>query len=627
MPGLAIRSKLSEHAAQGAYVARWLAFVTPVAVTIGSLVALFLWSLERATEARWDHPWLLWMLPVAGLAIGLLYHAWGGSAEGGNNLIVDEIHEPGGGVPRRMAPLVLVGTIITHLFGGSAGREGTAVQMGGSVASAFTRWFRLDPEDARTLLTTGVAAGFGAVFGTPITGAVFALEVLAIGRLSYGALIPCLLASLIGDWTVSAWGIHHTAYHIAPLASRGFASHVDLGLLAKVLVAAAAFGLASRLFAELAHGLARAFRRAVARPWLRPVLGGVLVIGLTLTLGTRDYLGLGVASPTGGASILASFTPGGVTPWSWWWKLLFTAVTLASGFKGGEVTPLFFIGAALGNTLGWLLGAPVDLFAGLGFIAVFAGATNTPLACTIMGIELFGADAAIYVAAASFLAYLFSGHSGIYLAQRIGTPKGDAVLPPEPALSLRTLHEHQHRRPGRSAAATTTVAVSHFPDAAREPRQAPTFRSGEHAVMSHRPVHLRAHAVPSHPVGQVRIYLTPRDRRPGQGWLGRLLGAPLHVELVRAAKAHGIPHALVLNARLGYIDGGALATDHPEYGAHRLPLCVELIGEIPQVERFCQDHVDLLVGHRVIFRHAEQWELAGGAAPATGDAGEEQAIA
>ena len=410
---------------------KWTVLVLPVAILSGSASALFLWALDRVTHLRWDHPWILWLLPTGGLTVGLLYHWFGQSAERGNNLIMEEIHQPGGGVPARMAPLVLVGTLITHLCGGSAGREGTAVQMGGSLAGLYGRIAGFGPDNLRVLLMAGIAAGFGSVFGTPLTGAIFAMEVLVIGRMQYTALIPVLVASVVGDLTCSAWGIQHTAYHISFAEPAGHPEAFDGLLMAKVVVAALAFGLTSHLFSAVTHGLQKLFRQLIPTAPLRPVLGGALVIGFVALLGTRDYLGIGVTSPDPGAvTILSAFTDGGATPWSWGWKLLLTAVTLASGFKCGEVTPLFFIGATLGNTLAHVLGAPVDLFAGLGFIAVFAGATNTPLACTIMGLELFGAQHAVYFAVACFVAYFFSGHSGIYSAQRLGVPKnGTQQLP------------------------------------------------------------------------------------------------------------------------------------------------------------------------------------------------------
>jgi H+/Cl- antiporter ClcA len=418
--------------------AKWACILLPTAILVGSAVAFFLWSLDWVTRYREQHGWILFLLPVAGLVLGLIYHWFGRSVEGGNNLVLEEIHEPGGGIPRRMAPLVLFGTLVTHLFGGSAGREGTAVQMGGSMASACGSLLRLKAADTRVILMAGVAAGFGAVFGTPLAGAIFALEVLAVGFLKYDALLPCFVASVVGDWTCRSWGITHTAYRIlfTGLGTKTIYP-LQLMLLAKVLLVAVAFGLASLLFSELSHRLHSFFKTICPYPPFRLIIGGILVIGLTYAVGTRDYLGLGVTSPNpNGISITSCFTSTPIPFWGWWWKVLFTTVTLSCGFKGGEVTPLFFIGAALGNVLGGLLGAPTDLFAALGFVAVFAGASNTPLACTIMGIELFGSTHAIYIGVACVVAYVCSGHSGIYLSQRIGVPKNSASKLPD-HISLR----------------------------------------------------------------------------------------------------------------------------------------------------------------------------------------------
>lgn len=417
-----------EHSAIITQILRWSLLVLPVGVAVGSMIALFLWLLNTAIQFRFDHKWLLYLLPLAGLLIHFIYRSIGKSSEKGNNLIMEEIHQEGGGVPRRMAPIILITTVITHLFGGSAGREGTAVQIGGSIASMFGAWFKLKRLDMRMLLTAGVAAGFGAVFGTPLTGAVFAMEVLTIGKIQYDALFPALIASLVGDLTVNAWHIEHVHYHIAPLPPVSYFMnqyfHQDIILILKVIIASAAFGLASYLFAGMVHEIKSVCLKIFKSKWMIPVFGGCVIIGLTFLNGKPDYLSLGVAAEYHGAVTLPSaFVLGGADTWSWLWKTIYTTITLGTGFKGGEVTPLFYIGATLGNTLSQLMDAPVSLFAALGFIGVFSGATNTPLACTFMGIELFGGEHALLFAIACFTAYFFSGHSGIYSSQRIAVPK------------------------------------------------------------------------------------------------------------------------------------------------------------------------------------------------------------
>lgn len=431
----------SEHLSLARFLVKWLGLAIPLGLIVGSSCALFLWSLDSATAARLRNPNLVFLLPLAGMVIGCLYATFGKSVEAGNNLILEEIHNPNSGVPLRMAPLILLSTVVTHLFGGSAGREGTAVQMGGSLASGLGRLVPgLSSADLRTLLMAGVSAGFGGVFGTPVAGTIFAMEVLTIGRMNSTALVPCLIAGIASDQACVAWGIQHTHYQISSQLAAGSQLHLaplTLSMLCKVILAAMLFGMASVLFAEMVHGFQQLLKVTIRRPILRPALGGLLVIGLIYLVGTRDYLGLGVSSTESGpVTILSSFQQGGAHTWSWFWKLLFTAVTLGSGFKGGEVTPLFFVGAALGNTLALCLGAPVELFAALGFIAVFAGATNTPLACTMMGIELFGGEFAVHFAVATFTAYLMSGHSGIYLSQRIGTPKIKTVDPIQSAADM-----------------------------------------------------------------------------------------------------------------------------------------------------------------------------------------------
>nr|WP_232293532.1 chloride channel protein [Stigmatella aurantiaca] len=373
--------------------------------------AIFLFLLDEATALRERFPLLVYALPAAGLAVGALYARWGSSIRGGNNLVLDTVHEGDRQIPLRMAPLVLLGTVLTHLFGGSAGREGTAVQMGGSLADAIAHRFRVSADTRRELLAAGIAGGFGSVFGTPIAGAVFGLEVLVVGRLGYEALLPALVAAVVGDLTTRGLGIVHTAYpapSVLPLTG---------GVLAKWCVFAVAVAAVAVVFVEGTHRLKKLLEGRIPALPLRMAVGGLAVVGLWKLVGTDMYLGLGV--PT----LVRAFVDPALPESAFAWKLLFTAVTLGAGFLGGEVTPLFFIGAALGNVLARVLGLPLDLGAAVGMAALFAAAANTPLALTIMAVELVGASVLPHVAIVAALAYLLTGHRGIYPAQRIARLK------------------------------------------------------------------------------------------------------------------------------------------------------------------------------------------------------------
>lgn len=389
---------------------KWLLLSLAVGVICGCASAFFLVSLEWVTNYRENHTWIIVLLPLGGLAIGLLYHYYGSTVVKGNNLLLEELHTPKNIIPFRMAPLVLAGTLITHLFGGSAGREGTAVQMGGAIADRFTSVFNLNNSDRRLLIIAGMSGGFASVFGTPLAGAVFALEVMLTGKLSYKSIAVSFITAFVAHYTCLAFNVEHTHYTIPVLPPITFLN------LTYAAGAGVIFGFTARMFSISVHFWSNLFRSGINYPPLRPVVGGVVIVLAVFLLDTTKYIGLGVP-------VIQEAFVNNLNSYDFLLKLVFTTFTLGAGFKGGEVTPLFFVGAALGNALSLFIPLPLALMAGIGFVAVFCGAVNTPVACILMGIELFGIDSFVYVAIACIMAYFTSGHKGIYTSQIHKGPK------------------------------------------------------------------------------------------------------------------------------------------------------------------------------------------------------------
>jgi H+/Cl- antiporter ClcA len=383
---------------------KWIFICVLIGIFSGSASAFFLVSLEWVTQFRESHNWILWLLPMGGLSIGLIYHYLGKEVVKGNNLLLEEYENPQKSIPLKMAPMVLIGTLITHFFGGSAGREGTAVQMGGAIADQFTGLFKLDASDRKTLIILGISAGFASIFGTPLAGALFALEILYFSKINFKSSILSFLAAYVAYFTVDFWQVKHTHYNIPVVPD------ITINTLAWVILAGVLFGLTSMLFSRTTHFWGRLFSKMISYSPLRPFVGGIILVVAVFFIGTTKYIGLGI--PT---IVNAFSTPN--ASYDFLLKILFTGFTLGAGFKGGEVTPLFFIGATLGSALSLFIPLPIAFLAGLGFVAVFSGATHTPIACTIMGMELFGIESGVYIGITCLIAYFSSGSIGIYHSQ------------------------------------------------------------------------------------------------------------------------------------------------------------------------------------------------------------------
>jgi H+/Cl- antiporter ClcA len=383
---------------------KWILICILIGILSGSASAFFSVSLEWVTQFRIHHDWIIWLLPFGGLIVGFSYYYWGESVVKGNNLLLEEYENPKKVIPFKMAPLVLLGTLITHLFGGSAGREGTAVQMGGAIADQFTKLFNLDNSERKILIILGISAGFASVFGTPLAGAIFALEVLYFSKINIKSIILSFLIAYAAYFTVEFWQVKHTHYSIPNIPE------ISLHNIVYTAIVGVLSGFAALLFSRSTHFWGSLFSKNIKYPPLRPFVGGIILAIAFAGFGFTKFSGLGVPV------IIDSFS--NQNQWyDFLLKILFTGFTLGAGFKGGEVTPLFFVGATLGSALSVIIPMPIALLAGIGFVAVFSGATHTPIACTIMGMELFGIQPGIFIAIACVIAYFSSGSVGIYKSQ------------------------------------------------------------------------------------------------------------------------------------------------------------------------------------------------------------------
>lgn len=400
-----ITQKAKHSALYVSAFAKWTFFSLIVGCVGGGVGALFAHLIAFVTDVRMNNEWLLYLLPLGGVAIALIYHLLKVEHQGTNQVFEAVRSEKR--VPCRLAPAIAISAGITHLLGGSAGKEGAALQLGGSVATLIGRIFRCDDKDRHILTVSGMAAVFAAVFGTPMGAAVFAVEVVSVGYVSLSALYPSFASALVAYLFAVRLGVHPERFNVDIIPE------ISAVYLGKVLVLAVVVAVVSIVFCLAMKHSHEAFEKYIRNPYIRAVVGGVVVIALTLLVDTRDYNG-------GGMHIIEGIFHGeGVSKWAFLLKIIFTAITIGSGFKGGEIVPTLFIGATLGFTMADIVGMPVAFCAAIGMVALFASVTNCPIATVFLAAELFGAEGLLYYALAIFVAFVLSGYFSLYTGQKI----------------------------------------------------------------------------------------------------------------------------------------------------------------------------------------------------------------
>lgn len=384
---------------------RWIVLAIITGFVVGGVGILFVKGLGLANNFRGAHPEIILGLPLAGLALVFLYKISNYENDKGTNLVISTLHAETQ-IPFRMAPLIFVATITTHLFGGSAGREGAALQLGGSIGNQLGRWFRLDEDDTRLIVMCGMSAAFSAIFGTPLAAVIFAMEVATIGGMQYAAFVPCMAASLVASSFATAMGCHAEAFTIT--------EPVDFALVPALLIVVLGIlcALVSVFFCQALHSSGHLFKKYLPNPYLRIAVGALVIILLTIILQTSAYSGAGV-------NLIEEAFLGEAPKMAFLWKIIFTAITLGVGFKGGEIVPSFCIGATLGCLFGTLVGLSPSLCAAVGMVAVFCGVTNSPITSLVIGFEMFGFDCMKYLLIGVAISYMLSGYTGLYSEQTI----------------------------------------------------------------------------------------------------------------------------------------------------------------------------------------------------------------
>ena len=400
-----IKHKIKHNAHRTLVSIKWVIFAILVGGIVGLCGTAFYFCLTFVTVLRGQNPWLLYLLPVGGLIIVGAYHLLRDEKDTGTNLVISAIHSDDE-LPLRMAPLIFISTLITHLFGGSAGREGAALQMGGSIGNAIGKLFRFDDKDKHVMIMCGMSAAFSALFGTPMAAAILPMEIVSVGVMYYTALVPCVISSLVAHGVAYLFGVSNQWFSIEHIPDFGILPAVQISILA-VLCA-----LVSIVFCVLLHKSEEIYRKLFQNPYIRIFAGGCIVVILTMLVGNQNYNGTGIG-------IIQMCIDGTVRPEAFLLKMIFTALTLGAGYKGGEIVPSFFTGAAFGCLFGTLTGISPTLCTAVGMTAVFCGVTNCPITSLLISFELFGYDGMPYFLLAVAFSYMLSGYFGLYRSQKI----------------------------------------------------------------------------------------------------------------------------------------------------------------------------------------------------------------
>lgn len=384
---------------------KWVLFSILSGLIVGGIGTLFYFGMYVVTLMREKNPWLIFLLPVGGLVIVGSYRLLHDEKDTGTNLVLSAIHSDEE-LPLRMAPLIFISTLITHLFGGSAGREGAALQLGGSLGNGLGKLFRFDEKDQHIMIMCGMSAAFSALFGTPMAAAIFSMEVVSVGVMYYAALVPCVISSLTAHAVAAFFGVSQEMFLIQEIPALGILSAVKVSALS-ILCAGV-----SILFCIMLHQSEHLYKKYFKNPYIRIFAGGCFVLILTLLVGDQLYNGTGI-------NMIEQCIKGSVRPEAFFMKMLFTALTLGAGFKGGEIVPSFFTGAAFGCLFGNLLGFSPTLCTAVGMASVFCGVTNCPITALLISFELFGYNGMPYFLLAVAFSYMLSGYYGLYSSQKI----------------------------------------------------------------------------------------------------------------------------------------------------------------------------------------------------------------